>query len=448
MSAGIEGGGGPELRGGGTFVRESRAMPTTLFADELQGPTWDRVRAIRRRLFDDSGQPLHPEVIPEVFHDLMPYASLLTTGEEATLLEFFDALDGPTRDAVMSAVEPLVDQLRAYGLGGAEGLQEYVQRPPEPPARAAAAPLQLSEELLKQAIAEIMSAQPTRQGPSLPEEDAMLDLARFYELNEERWALLCDVRADNPGAAGIVDALHGAIREHEALREYDFVEKPNPPADPDALAPLARELELPPDYVAFLAHANGWRGVRPGWELLGTDALAEAQEDATSTFEDCDTDVEVAKAALVIGRSENNAGMLFFDRRTRQADGRMELVEWLYEDDARHLGIEAFFIEQLTMAREGIAAERAARAEVEDKPNRCMLSDIAWTSCGETVRPDQSEHSCPVERGVHVAANGEAIRVVRCNFLRTVNGPNSDLEPQRLGNLLATVVDQEHEWRA
>ena len=423
-------------------------MPTTLFADELQGPTWDRVRAIRRRLFDDSGQPLHPEVIPEVFHDLMPYASLLTTGEEATLLEFFDALDGPTRDAVMSAVEPLVDQLRAYGLGGAVGLQEYVQRPPEPPARAAAAPLQLSEELLKQAIAEIMSAQPTRQGPSLPEEDAMLDLARFYELNEERWALLCDVRADNPGAAGIVDALHGAIREHEALREYDFVEKPNPPADPDALAPLARELELPPDYVAFLAHANGWRGVRPGWELLGTDALAEAQEDATSTFEDCDTGVEVAKAALVIGRSENNAGMLFFDRRTRQADGRMELVEWLYEDDARHLGIEAFFIEQLTMAREGIAAERAARAEVEDKPNRCMLSDIAWTSCGETVRPDQSEHSCPVERGVHVAANGEAIRVVRCNFLRTVNGPNSDLEPQRLGNLLATVVDQEHEWRA
>lgn len=55
----------------------------------------------------------------------------------------------------------------------------------------------------------------------------------------------------------IVDTLYSAIREHEALQEYDFVEPPNPPADPEELAAVAKALELPPDAVAFLAHADG-----------------------------------------------------------------------------------------------------------------------------------------------------------------------------------------------
>lgn len=166
----------------------------------------------------------------------------------------------------------------------------------------------------------------------------------------------------------IVDSLYAATREHEALEEYDFVEAPNPPADPDVLAPLAKELDLPPDYIAFLKHANGWRGVVAGWELLGTADLVEAQEHAATTFDDCDVDEEVAKNAIVIGRSENDASMLFYDRRTRKDDGRMELVEWLYEDNARYpAGIEAFFGALLERARDGIAAEKAARAAIEEE---------------------------------------------------------------------------------
>ena len=162
-------------------------MPRKLFADELQGPTWDRVRAIRRRHFGNSGQALDPEVVPEVFHHLMPYASLLTTGEEATLHEFFDALDDTTRNALMSAIEPLVDQLRAYGLDGPEAFQGREQMPPEPPERSDFSAQELPEMLAIQAMREIMSAPLKRQEPSPPEEDAMLDLARFYNLNEERW---------------------------------------------------------------------------------------------------------------------------------------------------------------------------------------------------------------------------------------------------------------------
>lgn len=165
----------------------------------------------------------------------------------------------------------------------------------------------------------------------------------------------------------IVDELYAATRELEALQEYDFVEEPNPPASAAQLAALTGALELPPDLVAFLAHADGWKEAFPGWHIFGTAELEEAQGEASVTFEDCETDEEVAKAALVIARSENDAGMIFYDRRTRQPDGRMELVEWLYEETGRHAGLEELFAERLEAERFGIADERAARAELEEE---------------------------------------------------------------------------------
>jgi hypothetical protein len=163
----------------------------------------------------------------------------------------------------------------------------------------------------------------------------------------------------------LVEPLYAALREHDALQEYDLVEAPRPPADPAALAKVAAALALPPDAIALLAAADGWRGFMPGWELLGVGALEAAQADAASAFDDCETDEEVAGAALVIARSENDAGMLFYDRRTRQPDGRMQLVEWLYEDRQRYTGLEELFGELLAAARAGIADEQAARAELE-----------------------------------------------------------------------------------
>jgi hypothetical protein len=165
----------------------------------------------------------------------------------------------------------------------------------------------------------------------------------------------------------IVDTLYSAVRELEALQEYDFVEPPKPPADPGELAAVAEALELPPDAVAFLAHANGWTGVIAGWQFLGTGELVQAQEDAATTFDDCETDEAVARSALVIARSENDAGMIFYDRRTRQPDGRMQLVEWLYEDRGRHAGLEELFADRLRMERSWIEDERAARAELEEE---------------------------------------------------------------------------------
>ena len=163
-------------------------MPVKVFADELQGPAWARVRAIRKENYGNSGEPLDSEVVPEGFHHLMPYASLLTTGEEPALEEFFDALDGSTRDALMSALEPLVEQLRAYGLDGPEALQGRELMPPEAPLYSGFSAQELSEILTIDAACEMVSARLKMKGPSPPEQVAMLDLARFYDLNEERSA--------------------------------------------------------------------------------------------------------------------------------------------------------------------------------------------------------------------------------------------------------------------
>lgn len=165
----------------------------------------------------------------------------------------------------------------------------------------------------------------------------------------------------------LVEQLYAAIREHEALQDFDLVEPPRPPADPEVLAALVKKLKLPPDAVALLAAADGWRGFMPGWELFGVAALAGAQKKAASTFEDCETDDEVVRSALVIARSENDAGMLFYDRRTRQPDGRMQLVDWLYDDQRRYDGIEELLAELLRSAQAGIADEQAARAELEEE---------------------------------------------------------------------------------
>ena len=81
-------------------------MVARVFADDLQGAGWDRVRAIRQSVFGINGRgvALDADRVPEVFRRLLPYASLLTTGEEGALLDFWDALGPDERDVFLSAV--------------------------------------------------------------------------------------------------------------------------------------------------------------------------------------------------------------------------------------------------------------------------------------------------------------------------------------------------------
>jgi hypothetical protein len=72
-------------------------MVARRFADELTGPAWDRVRAVRRHVLGDDGLMLSDGAVPEALRHLLPYASLLSTGEEATLMAFGEAMGDEQR---------------------------------------------------------------------------------------------------------------------------------------------------------------------------------------------------------------------------------------------------------------------------------------------------------------------------------------------------------------
>jgi len=153
-------------------------MTTRVFADDLTGPAWDRVRAIRKRLYgrDERGVALDDQKVPETFQHLLPLASLLTTGEEGALLDFWEALDAPEQRVVLSAVEPLANKLRDFGLDGFEGLDARPPMRTEVPTS-----FDFSAERIAEML-DVVAAEMKRKGRPSVEQHAMLDLARLCDL--------------------------------------------------------------------------------------------------------------------------------------------------------------------------------------------------------------------------------------------------------------------------
>jgi hypothetical protein len=147
----------------------------TLFADELRGPAWDRVRTIRRDLFggDGRGVALDGDEVPPIFKPLLPYASLLTTGEEGALLDFWDALGPPEQEALMAVIGPQSGALRDFGLyGDARPPQQHHETPQA---------FDFSPERLAGMLEVVKAEMDRRPRPSATQE-ALLDLARLYDL--------------------------------------------------------------------------------------------------------------------------------------------------------------------------------------------------------------------------------------------------------------------------
>jgi hypothetical protein len=153
-------------------------MPT-LFADELHGPAWDRVRQIRRDLLGDDGVALDGDAVPPAFKPLLPYASLLTTGEEGALLDFWDALGPSEQEALRAAIAPQVGALRDFGLYGDAKPPEHHEAPEAPRA------FDFSPERLAEMLDVVKAEMDQRPRPTTTQE-AMLDLARLYDLVSAR----------------------------------------------------------------------------------------------------------------------------------------------------------------------------------------------------------------------------------------------------------------------
>jgi hypothetical protein len=144
------------------------------FADDLSGAGWDRVRGVRRQLLGDDGEELALEEVPAPLQHLLPYASLLTTGEEGALAAFWDAMGVVERGLVMNRVDEAYHVLRAFALGSMSPRTSVLS--PPPPA------LQEALGHLLQDVARRVAATPPSR-----ERDAFLDLVRFYDMFHEEW---------------------------------------------------------------------------------------------------------------------------------------------------------------------------------------------------------------------------------------------------------------------
>jgi hypothetical protein len=81
-------------------------MAGRVYAGELVGPGWDAVRARRQQIIGNRGETLDATVVPAEYHDLLPFASLLSTGEEPLAEDFWIALSPEDRQQFMSKLSP------------------------------------------------------------------------------------------------------------------------------------------------------------------------------------------------------------------------------------------------------------------------------------------------------------------------------------------------------
>jgi hypothetical protein len=80
-------------------------MKHTVQGDLLVGDGWDAVRAHRERLKGERGLALDQRRIPKDLRHLLPYASLLATGEDGLQAEFWKLLPPQERKRFCAVME-------------------------------------------------------------------------------------------------------------------------------------------------------------------------------------------------------------------------------------------------------------------------------------------------------------------------------------------------------
>lgn len=143
--------------------------------------------------------------------------------------------------------------------------------------------------------------------------------------------------------------------------------RPGKPAPEGSLhrVEASRGIPLPPDFRAFLGLHDGWKQISMGMNLLGTKDLlpGDAQDQVEEIVEiERDNGRDLGNP-LVFELSENDASLVFFDPATRKKDGTMEIVEYLYEENARHKDFLSYLQALVKRAKDWIAEEKRAQAD-------------------------------------------------------------------------------------
>jgi hypothetical protein len=96
-------------------MRRREAMSERrVHGNDLKGAAWDAVRRVRRETIGDEGRSLSDDGIPEGLLPLLPYASLLGTGEEGAWQLFWDVMDPPARRDLLGRVTGIYAEINAY----------------------------------------------------------------------------------------------------------------------------------------------------------------------------------------------------------------------------------------------------------------------------------------------------------------------------------------------
>jgi hypothetical protein len=135
------------------------------------------VRDARRRLLGNAGVELSDGAVPRAIRHLLPCASLLSTDEEGALLEFWEVMGRETRNQVMDAIGPLMDEICAFGIGRDEE-SVPIMNP------SIAEGLQSTQ---RDQLEALMAVSLAKLKPTTAEQNAMLDLARLHDLVVLEW---------------------------------------------------------------------------------------------------------------------------------------------------------------------------------------------------------------------------------------------------------------------
>lgn len=185
----------------------------------------------------------------------------------------------------------------------------------------------------------------------------------------------------------------------------EITSKPGPPASDKAIAKAEkkRKRTFHPAYRAFLKTFDGWHHFSWGTSLYGTKELSSGStyEEDSEVFEYGDPLPKELADGLLIGFSENDASRVILLESG-------EVVDWMYEEEARYPDLASYLdsrrttlLEMAESAREAVSTteaewdpkQRAAEDKALEKELAKVLESASRSTSGKASSKKKAKHA-------------------------------------------------------